>query len=592
MEMRTLSAPAAIILIILIGAAALGRVAKFDFVNFDDYETVSENPQLRPPTSRSFKDFWTRPQMDLYIPVTYTLWAFVADGAVKTEALDPKNPSGAPLVASLDARVFHTLNLALHLAAGAIVFLLLRDLSGSPHSAAVIVPRANSAKDLGALAGAILFVIHPVQVEPVAWVSGMKDVLMGLLALAAIWQYVRLARDDASNSLVPPGEWWGRYLLASVLFALAMLSKPTAIVTPLIAIVLDRVMIGRSWRKVLSWTWPWFVMAAPIAVITKLAQPAPAAHADAPAIWLRPLIAADAIAFYLYKLVFPAQLAFDYGRRPAVVIQHGWIWRTWVAPAAIAGVLIVFRKRFRAGIAGGLLFVVALLPLLGLVPFDFQSYSTVADHYLYLAMLGPALVLAWVVSRRENTFALLAVTAVVLLALGVRTFDQTPHWKNSAALNRRALEVNPQSFAAYYGLAGVAMEAKDYGQAAELCRLAIQLNPAYARAYLTRADAFRLAGNITAAMADYRKTVELLPDNAPALNNLGSLLAERGKVIEGIELTVRAVKADPDLLDARLNLARMYLATAQLGAARNQIDEVLARDPTHAAALDLRAQLP
>ena len=82
------------------------------------------------------------------------------------------------------------------------------------------------------------------------------------------------------------------------------------------------------------------------------------------------------------------------------------------------------------------------------------------------------------------------------------------------------------------------------------------------------------------------------PDNAPALNNLGSLLAERGKVIEGIELTVRAVKADPDLLDARLNLARMYLATAQLGAARNQIDEVLARDPTHAAALDLRAQLP
>jgi tetratricopeptide (TPR) repeat protein len=274
------------------------------------------------------------------------------------------------------------------------------------------------------------------------------------------------------------------------------------------------------------------------------------------------------------------------------VIQHGWIWWTWIAPGAIAGVLIVYRKRFRAGVAGGLLFVVALLPLLGLVPFDFQSYSTVADHYLYLAMLGPALLLAWAISRRENSLALLAVAAVVLLALGVRTFNQTPHWKNSAALNRRALEVNPQSFAAYYGLAGVAMEAKDYGQTIELCRLAIQLNPTYARAYLTRADAFSLAGNTAAAIADYRKTIELLPDNAAALNNLGSLLAERGKVIEGIELTVRAVKADPDLLNARLNLARMYLATAQLGAARNQIDEVLARDPTHAAALDLRAQLP
>jgi Tfp pilus assembly protein PilF len=573
--MPRLSVPAAIILIILVGVAALGRVGKFDFVNFDDYETVSENPKLKPPTSRSFASFWTRPQMDLYIPVTYTLWAFVADSAVKTAALDPKNPSGM-LVGELDARVFHTLNLALHLAAGAIVFLLLRDLG---------------ANDLGALAGAILFAVHPVQVEAVAWVSGMKDVLMGLLALAALWQYVRLARDDASGSLVPPGEWWGRYLVASALFALAMLSKPTAMVTPALAIVFDRVMIGRPWKKVLGWAWPWIVMAIPIAVVAKLSQPAPLAHADAAAMWLRPLIAADALAFYVCKLAFPAHLAFDYGRTPQAVIRHGWIWWTWIVPVAIAGVLILVRRRLRAGAAGGLVFLIVLAPVMGFIPFDFQSFSTVADHYLYLAMLGPALVLGWLISRHQ-THTVLAIAAAVLLALAARTFNQTPHWKNSTALDRHALAVNPQSFAAYYGLAEVALEAKDYGQVIELCRVAIQLNPAYGRAYVTRADAFRLSGNDAAAIADYRKTIELLPEHAPALNNLGSLLAQRGQVVDGIQFCQRAIAADPDLLDARLNLARMFLLTGQLGAARNQIDEVLARDPTQSAALGLRDRLP
>src|SRR5438093_1736288 len=166
MRTRTLSAPAAVILIVLVGAAAFGRVAKFEFLSWDDYQTVAGNPQLNPPTSRSIASFWTHPQVDLYIPVTYTVWAFAANAAAVPQPPPPNPPATGW---ALDARVFHTLNLALHLAAACIVFLLLRDLLGGAGSA-----------DLAAVAGALLFALHPVQVEPVAWISGMKDVLMGL----------------------------------------------------------------------------------------------------------------------------------------------------------------------------------------------------------------------------------------------------------------------------------------------------------------------------------------------------------------------------------------------------------------------------
>jgi tetratricopeptide (TPR) repeat protein len=558
-------------LIVLLGAAAFGRVAKFEFLNWDDYETVSENPQLKPPTSRSFASFWTRPQMGLYIPVTYTVWAFFADAAVDVVAINPQNPTGTA-VATLDPRVFHTLNLALHLAAGAIVFLLLRDLRMS---------------DLGALAGALLFVVHPMQVEPVAWVSGMKDLLMGVLALAAVWQYVRLARDETEGSLVPRGEWWGRYAAASTFFALAMLSKPTAVVTPAVAIVLDRFIVGRPWKKTLAWTWPWIVMAVPIAVVAKFVQPA--GHAGA--IWSRPLIAADALAFYVYKLVYPARLGIDYGRTPEAVVRNGWIWWTWVAPLVIAVALFVLRKRFRAGVAGGLVFLLALLPVLGLIRVDSQSLSTVADHYLYLAMLGPALALAWIVSRHETPLTL-GLAGAILLALGVRTFYQTPHWKNSGTLARHAQALNPDSVAANLSFATEAMVAKNYGEAVEFARLAIQLNPRYGRAYLRRADAYYRAGNAAAAMEDYRRTLELLPDNAAALSNLALLLAQAGRPEEALPFAARAVQAAPDLLDARLNLARLHLELNDARSARAQIDAVLALDPSNPAALGLRSRVP
>ena len=155
-----------------------------------------------------------------------------------------------------------------------------------------------------------------------AWLSGTKDLLFACLSLLALNLY--LGRQPGGR---------GRYLVATLVFAAALLSKPTAVVVPVMAVLLDVFVNGTPWKRSLLWLAPWFVMSIVIAVVAKLVQPAPLT--DLP-IHLRQLIAADAIAFYIYKLLLPLKLCIDYGRNPQAVTGSGAIAFTWIVPAGLA----------------------------------------------------------------------------------------------------------------------------------------------------------------------------------------------------------------------------------------------------------------
>src|SRR5205085_11402992 len=120
-----------------------------------------------------------------------------------------------------------------------------------------------------------------------------------------------------------------------------------------------------------------------------------------------------AIAFYIVKIFLPLRLGIDYGRAPNVALQHGWPYFTWILPVAIAVMLWLMRKRWRAAATAALVFAMALAPMLGLAMFDFQRYSTVADHYLYLPMLGAAIVVASL-ARGRISFTLWAILIVLV----------------------------------------------------------------------------------------------------------------------------------------------------------------------------------
>lgn len=407
------------LLLIAVTLAAFCRAMTADFTNWDDSQTTYANPHLDPPTLGNIGWFWSHAYMDIYAPLPFTMWGGLL--------LISKLPVPDQMGVAFNPWIFHAANLLLHIIAVLAAFELLRCLVKHKGAAAV---------------GALLFAVHPVQVEPVAWISGAKDLLYGLFALIALWQYVQYAQaapasHEQNETTRPPVH----YILASLAFVLALFSKPTAVVVPLLAFVIDCWLLRRSWRKSLAVLWPWFVLSVLFAVIAKLAQPAPNVEWS---YWSRPVVAADALAFYLYKLIYPVHLAVDYGRNPGWLMHSSVRYWTWVVPVLVALGMWLARKRARWLAAGGLLFLICLLPVLGLSPFDFQLYSTVADHYLYLAMIGPALVAGSLLAQWWRAIHVV-IAAIVLAALATGTFLQTRHWQNTLTLFQHNLAVNPHS---------------------------------------------------------------------------------------------------------------------------------------------------
>jgi hypothetical protein len=155
------------LLLIIIVLAVFARSYRYEFLNYDDGLNVFENPHVK---QFDLSYFWKKPYEGMYIPLTYNLWAFQAKLA--------KIPPAESAEIELKPHVFHTTNIIVHLLSMLVVFSILRILVRN---------------DWAACAGALLFAIHPVQVEPVVWVTGLKNVLSGLLSLLAIWQYLSYA---------------------------------------------------------------------------------------------------------------------------------------------------------------------------------------------------------------------------------------------------------------------------------------------------------------------------------------------------------------------------------------------------------------
>ena len=516
-------AGAARLLVLVAVLVTFGPLVPHDFGGFDDDMNVARNPHLNPPTWVGVAHYWLAPEFDLYVPFTYTVWSAAAGVAW----LDEPDALGR----RLNPYVFHLLNVALHALAALVALEVLRRCVGGAWPAC---------------AGALVFALHPVQVEPVGWVAGMKDVLAGMLALVALWQYLRAG--EATTRAGRATAW----TLGTVAFVLAMLSKPVAVVVPAVALVLDWLVVGRPIRAAAVRALPWLALALPFVLLARRFQPAPFI-AEAIPIHLRPLIATDALAFYLYKLVWPLHLGVDYGRTPQLAIARGWVWWTWVAPLAVGIVVWLLRRRVPVLCAAALVFVIALSPVLGMVPFDFQAYSTVADHYMYLAMLGPALAAAWAAARWPGVA--LPVVLLVSGALAARSSVQTRHWRDAVAIFSHAIDVNPRSWASHARLAEYWAERRDYDRAVDAGRRAARINPHAWPVHRMLGDHLAAAGRVEEAMKSYRAALSLAHDDVHANTNLANLYAGRKEYADAIRHYETALRRVPYSVIVHTNLA-------------------------------------
>lgn len=519
-------------LLAALGAAALfAPTLRHGFVGWDDDIHIHDNPLLNPATGESLRRFWREPYRKLYIPVTYTAWAAAA---AAVQRLHPDAPD-----LSEHPRPFHALNVAAHAANVLLVFSVLAALVGG------LAPP---------LLGALLFAWHPVQVEPVAWTTGFKDLLSGFLALAALRAYVAHARRSS----------WGLYGLGTACFGLALLAKPSAVAAALIAPVLDVGWLGRSPRQAAKSAAPWWVLAAAAALAARAFQPA---EGLASSLISRPLIALDSLAFYLYKLVLPIGLAPHYGRTPGWVLESGWAYVSWLAPVLPA--VWAWRKRASSPLLGCLaVFAAGILPVSGLVPFQHQVYSTTADRYLYLSMLGPALALAWMTSRRPDR-ATWGISAALLAVLAALSFLQARRWRDTRALFAHTLTVNPSSAVAHNNLGHDYFRAGELKAAAEHYESALKLRPDYGIALNNLGNIHLTSDRPLLALPYYERALALSgkADRVDALNNMGLALDRLGRTTEAIERLREAVALEPGYEKAYNNLGLILARLGDLGGA-------------------------
>jgi tetratricopeptide (TPR) repeat protein len=556
-------ARAGLALLLALAAAAVhsGGLAG-GFIGFDDPNFVTENPYVRAGltpasirwafTAHLTFDAW--PYLDYWQPLT-----------VLSRMLDVElfglNPLG-----------HKAMNLALHAANTALLFLVLERMTGAFWRSAFV---------------AALFGVHPLRVESVAWVSERKDVLAGLfwlLTLAAYHAWVRR-----------PGA--GRYALVLLAFGLGLMAKPVLITLPFVLLLLDYWPLRRvgpepaaALPRLLEEKLPLLVLAVASAAAGIWAQARAQLLISFAAEPFLSRLTAGCVDYVRYatRLVWPAPLALPHPYSPV------WPGAVRVAATAMvllatAGAILAARRRPYLAV-GWLWFLAALVPVIGIVQ---PGKIPLTDRYTYLAHIGLIVAATWSVPApvrlRVPRGLVPAAAAAILLACAAASVAQAGYWKDSVTLFAHAVAVTDHNYVAEYNLAH-ALEAQ--GRTAEaLVHYEIGRSMRPAPAENTLGSRLAQQGRIDEAMARFREAVRLEPRYPDPHNNLGVLLARQGKTAEARREYEAALHYRPRYADALANLGRLEAAEGRSAEALAHLAAALEANPDLDGAYYSRANI-
>jgi len=549
---------------------------------WDDNVNIFKNPRFSPVTTDKVVSYWEKPFEHLYIPLTYSFWSGIW---LITSHFAPNDPDYL-----IHANVLHVMNLIFHVFNAILIFLIISRVVDDRYSP---------------LLGAILFGIHPVQVETVAFITEFRSLLACFFSLLSIHQYLKYESAGPSpmlDSLLLNPIKDPHYVLSIFFFLLALLSKPISVVIPFILFILNALFFKKRVMQNILNLLPWFIITIPFIVITKASQP-DASLAWVTPIWFRPFVIFDSATFYLGKLLYPDILAIDYARTPETVLGHTWGYLTGIVSLGLLIMLWRLRKIYPEYLASYFIFLAGFLPVSGIVPFLFQKFSTVADRYLYFSMMAFALAAASFLRNERNLIHLTPVFLIVIFLM-TTTYVQTKIWDDGIQLYNHTLKANPNSYFARNNLANHLRES-DLVKAISLYREAIVIKPDYRLALanlaytITRTVEFfpdyKFSEFISSDEADLRRgkefareglrlfrenqfrrsleqfgkavTIDIL--NPKIYNNLGVLFITNEDKVKSVHFFELALTLDPDDFAAWNNLA---VASYKLGDAKAALE--------------------
>jgi protein O-mannosyl-transferase len=529
------------------------------FINWDDLPLVVNNPRFLHPTLDGLRRFWTEYDKGffaLYTPLSYSAWWCIAwcFGV----------HSAAP---------FHTISVVLHGCNAVLVFMLLQRLLRNSFAADVATA--------GSALGACLYAVHPLQVEAVCWVSGFNNILATTFALYAL---VRLC-DSVTAPSRSRAVW--HYLFAMVGLLLALCAKPTAVVTPGLAAVICGVVLKQRWQKTLWLLVPWLVLLLPFIWVGQHVQDA--SYMSVPP-QQRGIIVADTIGFYAGKLVVPYHLSPDYGRIPDVVLARVAKEPLWAITGMLAAAAVVLWRSFRWFGIACILSAIAISPVSGVTPFLFQSYSTVADRYMYFAMVGPALLLGALVCtwpRRRTVCG----AAAILAVLAAVSFHQAIAWRSTYTWAQRILASNPKSLAGNLVMGGVLAHDGMLEDARRYFMVAKDTNPGHPRLLLQLAMFYLDTNEPHEALPLLLYLLEKSPQYREAYPIVGIAAVRSGTPELGIQAMERVVALRPNEAQAHAYLGAAYGYCGNYPKAYEHLDRALTLEPDNEEALRMMAKL-
>jgi Tfp pilus assembly protein PilF len=484
--------------------AVYAQVASFEFISFDDPGYVGDNPHVLNGLTRED-----------------VLWAFTTTSQANWHPLTWLSLQLDAQLAGPSPRAFHTTNALLHVVNVVLLFLLFSRLTSSTWRSALV---------------AVLFAVHPLHVESIAWVAERKDVLCTAFGLLACLLWIDKRRA------------W-----AVVAYAASLLAKPMLVSLPILLLLLDLWPLRRpeSWKRLIAEKIPFFALAAASCLVTVFVQSqggATRALKHFPPM-TRAANAAVTSVMYLVKAVWPSGLAVFYPYPYDGIAA----WKVIGALAVLAGVTAgVIRLRSQAPylLVGWVWYLVTLVPVIGIIQVGSQA---MADRYTYVPLIGPFAALAFALpARPKRLAAALASTAVA--ALAVLAFRQAGYWRDSVTLFTRTLAVTKENAMAHNSLAKALFERGQLDRAVEECAEAVRIAPGMGDAQSNLVRGLLAQGKTAEAAAKTQEALRDRPDDSRTHVNAGLIARYQGRDDLAVSSFRQALRLDPSDEEAHLNL--------------------------------------
>ncbi len=520
----------------LVAAAAFVAFApalRNDFVNWDDDTLLLNNPDFRGFGSWQLNWMFTTTLLGNYQPVTWL--SFAVDHSIWG-----LRPLG-----------YHLTNVIFHALGAGLFFFIARRVLRASHETT-----ADSSLNFASAASALLYAVHPLRVESVAWITERKDVLSAFFLFGCVLLWFRSIDPGRARS-------WLWRTLSLLLFALSLLSKVWGITLPIVLLILDAYPLGRLTRgtihRRLVEKWPYFLLAIAAAVGALFAQTTNVGSVANATVAGRFAQATWGIVFYLGKMIWPWPLS--------PIYEHPTPYNPFAMQFAVAAascILITLglwfvRRTWPAGMTCWAIYLVVLSPVLGFVQVGPQI---AADRYTYLAsapwaVLVGAGLLRLSATDRHRAISASAIVGAVVLGLAALTWRQTRIWRDSESLWQAALAYNANSWNGHSGMGSVYFDRKDYARALQHLEKAHALVPEYPGVAINLAACLSHLDRTQESAEICRKAAKLSGLSNSWLLAIANSLNQLGYGDDAAELYDRILRTDPDDAVAHYRLAHL-----------------------------------